>query len=276
MKFRIAAAAALIICSLYGCGNSRDTSSSLYTPAPITPRPTFDTSKYRTKEEMTAKQDKDFVIKEDESISVGPYQDRSNEYTLITPSPSPEPKEKISAVSESGSKAYTTVLKNNNASSSGNTSSNNIVWTSQSSGNSSSAAVVYTPAPESTPTPVLTPRPSYAVPAGFSSKDYPYKIYSNNGSTYLGKVTTNTEDPESIWNPNGEYGSSTSTTSIYNTYGIYGSKNSMFSAFNDYATAPPKIFDNSGNFVGYLSSNLIHTNGIAPDGLKAYAEKNGF
>lgn len=275
MKFRIAAAAALIICSLYGCGNGRDTTSSLYTPAPITPRPTFDTSKYRTKEEITAKQDKSFVIKEDEGVSVGPYQDRSNEYTLITPSPSPTPAMRNLAMEQLPSQDKVPFSINTQKGSSVS-NNNNIVWTPQSSGNSSSVAVVYTPAPESTPAPVLTPRPSYAVPAGFSSKDYPYRIYSNNGSTYLGKVTTNTEDPESIWNPNGEYGSSTSTTSIYNTYGIYGSKNSMFSAFNDYATAPPKIFDNSGNFVGYLSSNLIHTNGIAPDGLKAYAEKNGF
>lgn len=48
------------------------------------------------------------------------------------------------------------------------------------------------------------------------------KLYGKDG-TYLGKVSNNKYDPESISNPYGKYGSKYSSTSINNDYSKYGS-----------------------------------------------------
>ncbi len=44
------------------------------------------------------------------------------------------------------------------------------------------------------------------------------KLYDVNGK-YLGKMSSNKYDPESISNPYGQYGNKYSPTSIYNKYG---------------------------------------------------------
>lgn len=85
--------------------------------------------------------------------------------------------------------------------------------------------------------------------------DFPWHLYSYDGKTYLGKLTLNTNDIDSIWNEFGEYGNNYSGTSIWNEYGLYGSVNSPASAFNPYATRPPVIYSNDGTFMGYLSKN---------------------
>ncbi len=48
------------------------------------------------------------------------------------------------------------------------------------------------------------------------------KLYGKDG-TYLGKVSNNKYDSESISNPYGKYGSKYSSTSINNDYSKYGS-----------------------------------------------------
>lgn len=67
------------------------------------------------------------------------------------------------------------------------------------------------------------------------------KIYSPDG-TYLGKLSNNKYDPESVSNPYGKYGSKYSPNSINNPYGVYGSKYSNKSPNNPYATNPPLIY----------------------------------
>lgn len=54
--------------------------------------------------------------------------------------------------------------------------------------------------------------------------------------TYLGRVTVNPFDADSISNPSGRYGSPFSRTSIRNPFGRYGSPFSPDSAFNDFRT----------------------------------------
>ena len=49
----------------------------------------------------------------------------------------------------------------------------------------------------------------------------PPKIYSSDG-TYLGRLSKNRYDPDSISNPYGRYGSKYSSDSINNRYGNYG------------------------------------------------------
>ena len=85
--------------------------------------------------------------------------------------------------------------------------------------------------------------------------DFPLHLYSNDGKTYLGKLTLNEYDADSIWNKYGKYGSEYGSDSIWNQYGTYGSKYNSKSAFSEYTNTPPVIVTNSGKFVGYLSAN---------------------
>ena len=66
------------------------------------------------------------------------------------------------------------------------------------------------------------------------------KLYSQDGK-YLGKVSSNTLDPDSISNPVGRYGSSVSPDSVNNPVGRYGSSVSSESANNPLATNAPRI-----------------------------------
>ncbi len=60
---------------------------------------------------------------------------------------------------------------------------------------------------------------------------------------YLGTLSNNQFDPDSVSNPYGRYGSEYSSDSINNPYGKYGSPYSNDSVNNPYATNPPKIID---------------------------------
>ena len=81
--------------------------------------------------------------------------------------------------------------------------------------------------------------------SAFSSKSVanPYatdapKIIAADG-TYLGRLSANPYDPESVSNPYGKYGNPYSAKSINNPYGKYGSSFSPTSANNPLATRPP-------------------------------------
>ena len=56
---------------------------------------------------------------------------------------------------------------------------------------------------------------------------------------YLGRLSANPYDPDSVSNPYGRYGSPYSPTSINNPYSQYGSPYSPISPNNPYATKPP-------------------------------------
>lgn len=58
---------------------------------------------------------------------------------------------------------------------------------------------------------------------------------------YLGTLSNNRFDPNSVSNPYGQYGSKYSPDSINNPYGQYGSRYSPDSPNNPYATSPPVI-----------------------------------
>ncbi len=66
-------------------------------------------------------------------------------------------------------------------------------------------------------------------------------------SEYLGELSTNKYDPDSISNPYGKYGSKYSPNSINNPYGKYGSKYSPNSPTNSFATDPPQIHHKEDN-----------------------------
>jgi len=66
--------------------------------------------------------------------------------------------------------------------------------------------------------------------------------------TYLGKLTTNEFDLDSI----------------FNEYGTYGSKYSSQSAFNDYTFTPPYIVTSDGTIYGRLTTNNFISGAISP------------
>jgi len=67
----------------------------------------------------------------------------------------------------------------------------------------------------------------------------PY-IVSHDGK-YLGTLSSNPYDPDSVSNAYGQYGSRYSPDSINNPYGQYGSPYSNESVTNPYATQAPRI-----------------------------------
>lgn len=59
---------------------------------------------------------------------------------------------------------------------------------------------------------------------------------------YLGNLSANPYDPNSVNNPYGQYGSQYSPDSVNNPYGQYGSQYSNDSANNPYATNAPGVY----------------------------------
>ncbi len=68
---------------------------------------------------------------------------------------------------------------------------------------------------------------------------------------YLGTLSNNPYESDSVSNPYGRYGSRYSSDSINNPYGQYGSPYSNESARNPYAANPPEVISPSGGYSGY-------------------------
>lgn len=104
--------------------------------------------------------------------------------------------------------------------------------------------------------------------------NFPWHLYSNDGKVYLGKLTPSSiRDEDSVWNEYGDYGSKYHDN-IWNTRSEYGSERSDTSAFNESATHPPKIVDNYGNLIGYLTINPDIEKGITLEKLTQYLKGN--
>lgn len=78
---------------------------------------------------------------------------------------------------------------------------------------------------------------------------------------FLGKITSNAYDTDSILNQYGPYGSLYSSTSIFNQYCPYGGQYGRFSPENPYTSTPPTLFIN-GKEIGKVSTNSFVTNRI--------------
>jgi hypothetical protein len=124
--------------------------------------------------------------------------------------------------------------------------------------------------------PIETPTPTPPPSTNSGKVKGPLTIYSNDGKTYLGKLTANEYDTDSIYNEYGTYGSKYSTDSIMNEYGTYGSKYSSTSVFNDLASEPPIILDVNGIISGYLTTNKNIKGGVSPIGLKQFLKDGGY
>lgn len=120
------------------------------------------------------------------------------------------------------------------------------------------------------------------LPAPASAMDIPnglYLVADDGAYTYLGKLTANTYDAESIYNPYGTYGSKYSSQSIFNQYGTYGSKYSSYSPFNQYSYTPPLVVLASNNttiVVGRLTINTYLSNSWSPYTLYGFLQRAGY
>jgi len=95
-----------------------------------------------------------------------------------------------------------------------------------------------------------------------------------NDCQFLGKLSLNRYDSESIMNEYGNYGSRFSSTSIFNQYSTYGSKFSSLSPFNPYTSTPPIIYLHGGKY-GFLTKNKFLSNQLVdPDRLFEWMRNN--
>lgn len=105
---------------------------------------------------------------------------------------------------------------------------------------------------------------------------FPLHLYSNDWKTYLGKCVTDELDSDGIYYKLiGDYSWKFSATSIWNTIGDYGSSYSDTSAFCSYASHPPKIIDNDGRFIAYLTINETISPRWTIAKLRLFLEENG-
>ncbi len=97
-------------------------------------------------------------------------------------------------------------------------------------------------------------------------------IVANDGQ-YLGKLSLNIYDPESILNVYGLYGSQYSVVSTKNPYGIYGSPYSSLSPNNPYTSTPPTIYLRGVKY-GYLTLNPFLFGSVNPHQIESWMRIN--
>lgn len=85
---------------------------------------------------------------------------------------------------------------------------------------------------------------------------------------FLGVISDDPFDPESLANPYGIYGDEFSLLSIWNSFSVYGSAFSDLSAYDPFASDPPSVYLN-GVFQGYLTTNPDFAPRFDPDDVAA-------
>lgn len=79
---------------------------------------------------------------------------------------------------------------------------------------------------------------------------------------YLGDLSANEMNPNSIFNDVSAYGP-LSSTSPRNSVGLYGSPVSPYSATNPLAIDAPRLYDQQGNYRGKLSTNPLDPDSVS-------------
>lgn len=88
-----------------------------------------------------------------------------------------------------------------------------------------------------------------------------YYLFGGTGyATYLGCLTCNEFEPESVCNAFGTYGNQFSASSIWNEFGTYGNPFSSSSPWNQYSTSGPAIIGSDDLFYGYFTTNTFQAN----------------
>ena len=91
-------------------------------------------------------------------------------------------------------------------------------------------------------------------------------------SQFLGKISSNRHDNQSILNRYGPYGSRYSPTSIFNKHSDYGSRFGINSINNAYCSRPPKLVINE-RLLGFVTVNR-HVNNRIPTEAFLYSLHN--
>lgn len=91
---------------------------------------------------------------------------------------------------------------------------------------------------------------------------------------FLGILSSNKYQMDSVMNEYGTYGSKYSSTSIFNQYSQYGSRYGFYSPFNPYTSTPPQIIL-KGQWVGLLTANTFLQNRLDPHQLFDWIYDNG-
>jgi hypothetical protein len=88
-------------------------------------------------------------------------------------------------------------------------------------------------------------------------------------NTFLGKVTKNSFDTNSLANEFGTFGNPYSSSSIFNEYATYGNPYSQLSPFNEFSRIPPRFVKN-GRVLAYLTTNQFITPRVDPTAFKTW------
>jgi len=98
-------------------------------------------------------------------------------------------------------------------------------------------------------------------------------IYGGPGqAVYLGCLTCDETDPDSVHNPNGNFGNRLSMTSILNGFSDYGSRVSNYSVCNPLATDPPLVVDEARGAHGRLTVNKYSSQAFQNDDIFRWLE----
>ncbi len=89
------------------------------------------------------------------------------------------------------------------------------------------------------------------------------RVVASDGQ-FLGVLTQNEFNSDSILNEFGRYGGEFSRTSIFNEFGRYGGEFSSLSPFNEFTSTPPTIISSQGEFLGYLTKNQFKAPAVDP------------
>ncbi len=79
---------------------------------------------------------------------------------------------------------------------------------------------------------------------------------------FLGVLSTDQYNQNSISNPHGQYGSPHGLYSIRNLHGLYGGQHGLYSPYNPYCTNPPVIGYQGQAVVMITRNNYAFTNGL--------------
>jgi hypothetical protein len=95
----------------------------------------------------------------------------------------------------------------------------------------------------------------------FQAIDGQGQLWSPSGQ-FLGLLSSNSNDPNSILNTQGSYGSPFSLKSIHNPQGVYGGSAGMYSPFNLNCLNPPIILYQRQPILVVTSNLNVFTNGL--------------
>jgi hypothetical protein len=87
------------------------------------------------------------------------------------------------------------------------------------------------------------------------------QLYAADGQ-FLGVLSSNLYDLNSICNPNGIYGSSWGIFSIRNPYSLYGSTYGIYSPYNPNSINPPVIWYQGQPMLVVTKNSNVLTNGL--------------